>query len=185
MCGRFTQHYAWRELVALHRLTMPAASLQPRYNIAPTMTVGAVVPRGGDKLELVRMRWGCSALPLNAAGASFPPQAITNGNRRRAASRPTTSRPPTARYSHSQAAGTSGTTSNRRAGEGVHDHRHGRNKFTRKFHDRMLVILSKFEPWAGWNRRRRDTTCCKCRPVSRKVNRVGNDSDARLIEAVQ
>jgi len=44
MCGRFTQQYSWRELVALYRLTQPAINLQPRYNIAPTMTLDAITP---------------------------------------------------------------------------------------------------------------------------------------------
>ena len=39
MCGRFTQAYTWRELVALRGLTQPAMNLQPRYNIAPTATI--------------------------------------------------------------------------------------------------------------------------------------------------
>ncbi len=52
MCGRFTQAYTWQELVALYRLTVPALNLQPRYNIAPTTTVDAVIPRGGGQLEL-------------------------------------------------------------------------------------------------------------------------------------
>ena len=39
MCGRFTQAYTWRELVALYGLTQPATNLQPRYNIAPTATI--------------------------------------------------------------------------------------------------------------------------------------------------
>jgi putative SOS response-associated peptidase YedK len=47
MCGRFTQPYTWRELVALYRLTQPAINLQPRYNIAPTTTIDVVIPRGG------------------------------------------------------------------------------------------------------------------------------------------
>jgi putative SOS response-associated peptidase YedK len=58
MCGRFTEHYTWRELVALDRLTQPAINLQPRYNIAPTTTIDAVIPRGGNRFELVPMRWG-------------------------------------------------------------------------------------------------------------------------------
>jgi putative SOS response-associated peptidase YedK len=58
MCGRFTQAYTWRELVALYRLTQPAINLQPRYNIAPTTTIDAVIPHSGDRFELVRMRWG-------------------------------------------------------------------------------------------------------------------------------
>jgi putative SOS response-associated peptidase YedK len=58
MCGRFTQRYTWRELVALYRLTQPAIKLWPRYNIAPTTTIDAVTPRGGGRLELVPMRRG-------------------------------------------------------------------------------------------------------------------------------
>ena len=58
MCGRFTQRYTWQELVALYRLTVPVSNLQPRYNIAPTTTIDVVIPRGGDRLELLPMRWG-------------------------------------------------------------------------------------------------------------------------------
>jgi putative SOS response-associated peptidase YedK len=58
MCGRFTQAYTWRELVALYRLTQPAINLQPHYNIAPTTTIDVVIPRGGECHELVSMRWG-------------------------------------------------------------------------------------------------------------------------------
>jgi putative SOS response-associated peptidase YedK len=47
-----------RELVALYRLTQPAVNLQPRYNIPPTTTIDVVITRGGDRLELVPMRWG-------------------------------------------------------------------------------------------------------------------------------
>ena len=45
MCGRFTQAYTWRELVALYGLTQPAMNLQPRYNIAPTATIDVPIPR--------------------------------------------------------------------------------------------------------------------------------------------
>jgi putative SOS response-associated peptidase YedK len=58
MCGRFTQAYTWRELVALYGLTQPAMNLQPRYNIAPTSTIDALIPRDSDQLELWPMRWG-------------------------------------------------------------------------------------------------------------------------------
>jgi len=58
MCGRFTQQYTWREIVALYQLTQPALNLQPRYNIAPTTTIDAVIPNSRNHLELVRMRWG-------------------------------------------------------------------------------------------------------------------------------
>ena len=58
MCGRFTQAYTWRELVALYGLTQPALILQPRYNIAPTTTIDVLIPRSADQLELWPMRWG-------------------------------------------------------------------------------------------------------------------------------
>ena len=58
MCGRFTQAYTWRELVALYGLTQPALNLQPRYNIAPTTTIDVLIPRNSDQLELWQMGWG-------------------------------------------------------------------------------------------------------------------------------
>ena len=58
MCGRFTQAYTWREIVALYRLTQPAVNLQARYNIAPATTIDVVISRGAERLELVQMRWG-------------------------------------------------------------------------------------------------------------------------------
>jgi len=58
MCGRFTQAYTWRELVALYGLTQPAMNLQPRYNIAPTATIDVLIPRNSDQLELWQMGWG-------------------------------------------------------------------------------------------------------------------------------
>jgi putative SOS response-associated peptidase YedK len=57
MRGRFTQSYMWRELVELYRLTQPTRSLRPRYNIAPTTTIG-VVRLAETGPELVPMRWG-------------------------------------------------------------------------------------------------------------------------------
>jgi len=58
MCGRFSQAYIWRELVALYGLTQPAMNLQPRYNIAPTATIDVLIPRNSDELELWQMGWG-------------------------------------------------------------------------------------------------------------------------------
>ena len=57
MCGRFTQSYAWAELVELYRLARPPRNLRPRYNIAPTTAIDVVrmAPAGP---ELVPMRWG-------------------------------------------------------------------------------------------------------------------------------
>lgn len=37
MCGRFTQLYTWRDLLALYRIhEQPPVNLELRYNIAPT-----------------------------------------------------------------------------------------------------------------------------------------------------
>lgn len=57
MCGRFTQHYTWSDLLRLYRLAGPARNLEPHYNIAPTDTADVVVLRERG-LELVPMRWG-------------------------------------------------------------------------------------------------------------------------------
>ena len=57
MCGRFTQHYTWRELHELYDLVGAARNLEPRYNIAPTTTIDVVVS-SADGSALVPMRWG-------------------------------------------------------------------------------------------------------------------------------
>jgi putative SOS response-associated peptidase YedK len=60
MCGRFTNRLTWREIVALYRLTVPAAperNLPARYNICPTQTIDAVIERDGMR-EITPMRWG-------------------------------------------------------------------------------------------------------------------------------
>jgi putative SOS response-associated peptidase YedK len=60
MCGRFTNRLTWREIVALYRLSVPAAperNLPAHYNICPTDTIGAVIAHG-SKRDLVPMRWG-------------------------------------------------------------------------------------------------------------------------------
>jgi putative SOS response-associated peptidase YedK len=57
MCGRFTQHYTWREIQELYGLVGAARNVEPRYNIAPTDRIDVVVQRDGGR-ELVPMRWG-------------------------------------------------------------------------------------------------------------------------------
>ena len=55
MYGRLTQGYTWRELITLSVLTRPGLNLQPRYNIAPAMTINVPIPRGADRLGFSRM----------------------------------------------------------------------------------------------------------------------------------
>lgn len=57
-------------------------------------------------------------------------------------------------------------------------------------HDRMPVVLEPFEPWLAGSAgievlkpAREDVL--QMRPVSRKVNRVGNEGDLTLITAIQ
>ncbi|WP_237476889.1 SOS response-associated peptidase [Lichenibacterium dinghuense] len=57
MCGRFTQSYTWDEIHALFEVAGAARNLRPRYNIAPTTEVDAVVDRGQGR-EVASMRWG-------------------------------------------------------------------------------------------------------------------------------
>lgn len=57
MCGRFTQHYSWREIQELYGLVGAARNLQPHYNIAPTETI-EVVRRDSEGPALSPMRWG-------------------------------------------------------------------------------------------------------------------------------
>ena len=59
MCGRLTQRYAWRDVVAFSRLTLPAPALnlRPRYNLAPSQAA-AVVREDDGKRRLAMLRWG-------------------------------------------------------------------------------------------------------------------------------
>lgn len=64
------------------------------------------------------------------------------------------------------------------------------NAFTRAIHDRMPVILDKFEPWLASTAgtevlKPAPENLLQVWPVSRKVNRVGNDDDPKLIDAIQ
>jgi putative SOS response-associated peptidase YedK len=57
MCGRFTQHYTWREIQELYGLVGDARNVEPRYNIAPTSAIDVVLPTA-DGPAPVPMRWG-------------------------------------------------------------------------------------------------------------------------------
>jgi putative SOS response-associated peptidase YedK len=58
MCGRTTHRLTWEEIHRLYSLTArPPSNFEPRYNICPTQTIGAVIEQGGRR-ELVPMRWG-------------------------------------------------------------------------------------------------------------------------------
>jgi putative SOS response-associated peptidase YedK len=72
MCGRFSQRYTWQRLVALYRLTVPAINLQPRYNIAPTTTIDVVIPRGGDRLELLHNALGPDPVLVEKTAKEIP-----------------------------------------------------------------------------------------------------------------
>jgi putative SOS response-associated peptidase YedK len=57
MCGRFTQHYSWREIQELYGPVGAPRKIEPRYNIAPTTTIDVVVGAEGSR-QLIPMRWG-------------------------------------------------------------------------------------------------------------------------------
>ena len=59
MCGRFTNHMTWEEMVALYEIhnTDFRPNLKPRYNIAPTQMVPIVRDDDGRR-HLSIMRWG-------------------------------------------------------------------------------------------------------------------------------
>jgi putative SOS response-associated peptidase YedK len=57
MCGRFSQHYTWREIHAMSSLSVGQSNLQPRYNIAPTTTVDVIRHNADGVPEMVKMRW--------------------------------------------------------------------------------------------------------------------------------
>jgi putative SOS response-associated peptidase YedK len=53
---RFTQHYTWRELYELYRLTCSPVNIEPRYNIAPTTMIDVVVPHEARPRAAVETR---------------------------------------------------------------------------------------------------------------------------------
>ena len=80
MCGRFTQHLSWAEIHRLADLIGQPRNLAPRYNIAPTTRIEVIRPAAGGN-ELVPMRWGLVPLwwkkPLNELPATFNARAET------------------------------------------------------------------------------------------------------------
>jgi len=221
MCGRFTQAYTWRELVALYWLTQPAVNLQARYNIAPTTTVEAVIPRGGDRLELVKMRWGLIPSWWNKTAKEVP--ATFNARAKTVAEKPMfrgafkRSRcivpasgyyewkpTPTGKQPYYISAADSSVLSFAGLWDEWHDVETGEqvkscsiivttaNVFAGKIHDRMPVVLGAdhFATWLNGSPAEgilvpAPEAALQMWPVSRKVNRVGNDNDSALIEAMQ
>lgn len=57
MCGRFTLHMPWSELVKLYRVH-DRPNLKPRYNIAPTQDILAIRLDQDGQQEPVQLRWG-------------------------------------------------------------------------------------------------------------------------------
>jgi putative SOS response-associated peptidase YedK len=58
MCGRFTQHYSWREVFDFLSVVGPPRNLRARYNIAPTDSVDVVRLDSEGRREMTSMRWG-------------------------------------------------------------------------------------------------------------------------------
>jgi putative SOS response-associated peptidase YedK len=217
MCGRFTQHYTWRELAALYRLTQPAINLQPRYNVAPTTIIDVVIPRGGDRLELVPMRWGLIPSWWKKTAKEVPStfnaraETVATKPMFRAAFKRSRCLIPASGYYEWQPTPNGKQPYYISAADGsvlsfaglwdewqdietseivksctiiVTD----ANELTRKIHDRMPVVLSS-KQLPAWLAGAAGSELLKPAPenllqmwpVSRKVNRVGNDSDAALI----
>jgi putative SOS response-associated peptidase YedK len=219
MCGRFTQHYTWRELVALYRLTMPAVNLRPRYNIAPTTIIDVVIPRAKDHLELVPMRWGLVpswwTKTAKETPSTFNARAETVAEKpmfRSAFKRSRCVIPASGYYewkvtpTGKQPYYISARDGSVLSFAGLWDEWQDRetsepvksctiivtaaNAFTSKIHDRMPVMLEQFEPWLAGTAgaevlKSAPEDKLQMWPVSRKVNRVGNDDDPKLIEAMQ
>ncbi len=56
MCGRFTLHHGTEELTERFAVEQALLDLKPRYNIAPTQPVAAVIQR--ESRVLVELQWG-------------------------------------------------------------------------------------------------------------------------------
>lgn len=220
MCGRFSQHCTWRELVALYRLTQPAINLRPRYNIGPTTIIDVVIPRGGDRLEMVPMRWGLIPSWWKKTAKEIPStfnaraETVATKLMFRAAFRRSRCVIPASGYYEWKATPTGKQPYYISAQDGSvlsfaglwdewHDIETGEtrktctiivtaaNNLTRNIHDRMPVVLGveQFRPWlagvGGTELLKPAADILQMWPVSRRVNRVGNDDDPKLIEAIQ
>jgi len=221
MCGRFTQAYTWRELVALYRLTQPAVNLQPRYNIAPTTTIDVIIPRDGDRLELVPMRWGLipswwkktakevpSTFNARAETVATKPMFRAAFKRSRCVIRasgyyewkPT----PSGKQPYYISARDCSVLSFAGLWDEWHDIESGEavksctiivtaaNAFTRQIHDRMPALLGRGQlaKWlngspAGDVLASAPEDLLQMWPVSRRVNRVGNNDDPTLVAPMQ
>jgi putative SOS response-associated peptidase YedK len=220
MCGRFTQAYTWRELVALYGLTGIARNLEPHYNVAPTDTVDAIIEREGSR-ALASMRWGLIpwwwTKPLKEHSGSFNARAETVANKpmfRDAFRRsrcvipasgyyewlPTTAgKQPYYITSADGAvlsfAGLRDEWRNPETGDKlasctviVTD----ANELTRSSHDRMPVVLAGRDlgQWLSGAAgievlRPAPNDALRLWPVSRRVNRPGQEDDASLIEPLK
>ncbi|MGO8911957.1 MAG: SOS response-associated peptidase [Bradyrhizobium sp.] len=84
MCGRFTQHFTWREIRDLYGLTSPAprTDMPARYKICPTNTVNTVrLVRGRRTLGptrwgLVPGWWQLGIAPTNTATFNAPVETV-------------------------------------------------------------------------------------------------------------
>ena len=65
MCGRFTQHYAWKEMHDQLDVFGTPQNLKPNWNVAPTQSVDVVLQVEAGR-SLTQMHWGL--LPFWAKG---------------------------------------------------------------------------------------------------------------------
>jgi len=61
MCGRFTLTVTGEELGEMLRLPPPPASLEPRFNVAPSQPCPTILGRGEDRPVWEIRRWGLTA----------------------------------------------------------------------------------------------------------------------------
>lgn len=219
MCGRFTQRYTWNELVALYRLTVAASNLEPRFNVAPTTTIDAIISNDG-KNELARMRWGLVPSwwkkTLKDVPATFNARAETVAEKPmfRSAFKRTRCIIPASGYYEWKAmpdgkqpfyitskdgspltfAGLWDEWKDPATGKPLKSCTiivTAANKLTSQIHDRMPVVLApdEFERWltnaSGTEvLKSAPEDALRMWPVSRRVNKVGNDNDATLVERI-